>query len=391
MRAFLLLFALVPPLGGAHAGELGGAPVSRNMETLLVESMLSVSSSKLDTAMTEVDSLLKINPKFKLAQLIRGDLLLARARPLNNLGNAPEAEARMEDFRDEARVRLQRFNEQPPTALAPKFLWQLDERQRHVIVVDTSKSTLYLYENDNGQPRYVADYYISTGKKGIEKVAEGDQKTPLGVYFVNANLPKNKLTDFYGSGAYPLSYPNEWDRRQGRNGHGIWLHGTPSDTYSRPPRASNGCVVLSNEDLENIGKVLQVGVTPVIIAGQMDWSGEQDQADRAALLKEIEQWRANWASLDTDRYLEHYAQNFSTGGMDFSAWARQKKQVNAGKSWIKVSISNISAFAYPTQPGLVVVSFEQDYASSNLSNRMKKRQYWMKQNDRWQIVYEGAA
>lgn len=391
MRAFLLLFALVPPLGGAHAGELGGVSGSRTMETLLVESMLSVSSSRLDTALTEVDSLLKINPKFKLAQLIRGDLLLARARPLNNLGNAPEAEARMEDFRDEARVRLQRFNEQPPTALAPKFLWQLDERQRHAIVVDTSKSTLYLYENDNGQPRYVADYYISTGKKGIEKVYEGDQKTPLGVYFVSANLPKNKLTDFYGSGAYPLSYPNEWDRRQGRNGHGIWLHGTPSDTYSRPPRASNGCVVLSNEDLESIGKVLQVGVTPVIIASQMDWGSEQDHVERAALLNRIEQWRADWASLDTGRYLEHYAQNFSSGEMDFAAWARQKKMVNTSKSWIKVNISNISAFVYPTQPGLVVVSFEQDYSSSNLSNRMKKRQYWMKQNDRWQIVYEGAA
>ncbi|MBI4938177.1 MAG: L,D-transpeptidase family protein [Nitrosomonadales bacterium] len=391
MRIFLLLLALAPSLHPAHAGERGGAPGSRDLEALLVESMLSVSSSKLDTALSEVDSLLKINPKFKLAQLIRGDVLLARARPLDTLGNVPGAEERLEDFRDEARARLQRFNEQPPTALAPKFLWQLNEQQRHAIVVDTSKSSLYLYENVNGQPRYVADYYISTGKKGAEKIAEGDQKTPLGVYFVNASLPRSKLTDFYGSGAYPLSYPNEWDRRHGRNGHGIWLHGTPSDTYSRPPRASNGCVVLSNDDLESLGKVLQAGVTPVIITSQMDWSGEQDQAERAALLREIEQWRADWASLDTSRYLEHYAQNFSSGGMDFSAWAQQKKQVNAAKSWIKVSISNISAFAYPTQPGLVVVSFEQDYSSSNLSNRMKKRQYWMKHNDRWQIVYEGAA
>ncbi|MBI5659656.1 MAG: L,D-transpeptidase family protein [Nitrosomonadales bacterium] len=388
MRIFLLLLALASPLNPACAGERGDP---RSMETLLVESMLAVSGSKLDAALNEVDSLLRINPKFKLAQLIRGDLLLARTRPLSTLGNVPDAEERMEDFRDEARVRLQRFNEQHPAALAPKYLWQLSEQQRHAIVVDTSKSTLYLYENADGQPRYVADYYISTGKKGTEKISEGDQKTPLGVYFVSASLPRSKLTDFYGSGAYPLSYPNEWDRRQGRDGHGIWLHGTPSDTYSRPPRASNGCVVLSNEDLESLGKALQVGVTPVIITSQMGWSGEQDQAERAALLSEIEQWRADWASLDTDTYLKHYAQTFSSGGMDFSAWARQKKQVNAGKSWIKVGISGISVFAYPTQPGLVVVSFDQDYASSNLSNRMKKRQYWMKRDSRWQIVYEGAA
>ena len=392
MRILLLLLALAPALFPAYAGELGSTPNSRSMEALLVESMLSVSGNKLDVALNEVDLLLKIKPNFKLAQLVKGDLLLARARPLSEFGNAPEASReRMEDLRDEARVRLRRFQEESPAALVPKFLWQLDAQQRHAIVVDTSKSTLYLYENANGEPRYVADYYISSGKNGSEKVSEGDQKTPLGVYFVNASLPKSKLTDFYGSAAYPLNYPNEWDRKQNRDGHGIWLHGTPSDTYSRPPRASNGCVVLANEDLENLGKLLQVGVTPVIITSQMDWIDDQTKADRAALLAEIEQWRADWASLDTDNYLKHYAQDFSSGGTNFLAWAQQKKQVNAGKSWIKLNLSNLSVLAYPNQPDLVVVSFEQDYTSSNLSNRMKKRQYWMKRDNRWQIIHEGAA
>ncbi len=395
MRIPLLLLALilapVLALNPAYAGEHGGATDSRSMEALLVESMLSVSNNKLDVALNEVDSLLKINPNFKLAQLIRGDLLLARARPLSDFGNAPDAAARMEDFRDEARVRLHRFQEQSPATLIPKFLWQLDPQQHYAIVVDTGKSTLYLYENVDGEPRYVADYYISSGKKGSEKISEGDQKTPIGVYFIKSSLPKNQLADLYGSAAYPLSYPNEWDRRQGRDGHGIWLHGTPSDTYSRPPRASNGCVVLPNEDLDHLGKVLQIGITPVIITNQMDWSDEQSKSDRTSLMNEIEQWRADWASLDTDTYLKHYARDFSSTGADLSDWTRQKKQVNAGKSWIKVSLSNLSVFAYPNQPDLVVVSFEQDYESNNLNNRMKKRQYWMKRDNRWQIVYEGAA
>ncbi|MDD5179681.1 MAG: L,D-transpeptidase family protein [Gallionellaceae bacterium] len=391
MRIFLMLIALAPMLSTAYAGERVSASNSHSMEALLVESMLSVSNNRLDTALNEVDSLLKINPNFKLAQLVKGDLLLARAHPLSTFGNAPNAAERMEDFRDEARVRLHRFQEQSPAALVPKFLWQLDAQQRHAIVVDTSKSTLYLYENVDGEPRYVADFYISTGKKGSEKASEGDQKTPLGVYFVNASLPKSKLTDFFGIGAYPLSYPNEWDRKQGRDGHGIWLHGTPSNTYSRPPRSSNGCVVLSNEDLESLGKVLQIGVTPVIITNQMDWSDEKNKTDRSDLLHSIEQWRKDWASLNTGDYLKHYAHNFSSNGANLSSWSQQKKQVNAGKSWIKVSLSNISMFAYPNQPDLVVVNFEQDYASSNLANRMKKRQYWMKRDNRWQIVYEGAA
>ena len=396
MRRPLLLLALffapALALNPARAGELGAAADSRSMEARLVESILSISNNKLDVALNEVDSLLKINPNFKLAQLIKGDLLMARARPLSDFGNAPGATAeRREDFRDEARVRLHRVQEQLSAAQAPKALWQLDPEQRYAIVVDISKSTLYLYENVNGEPRYVADYYVSSGKKGSEKLSEGDKKTPLGVYFIKSSLPKSQLTDFYGSAAYPLSYPNEWDRRQGRDGHGIWLHGTPSDTYSRPPRASSGCVVLTNEDLDNLGKVLQIGITPVVITNQMEWSDEQSKSDRAELLNEIEQWRNDWASRDTDTYLTHYARDFSAGNTDYADWARQKKQVNAGKSWIKVNLSNLSVFAYPNQPGMVVVNFEQDYSSNNLNNRMKKRQYWMKRDNRWQIVYEGAA
>ncbi len=406
--ALIVGLALVSALTPAYADRLGGAlkvsyPASltgnanlsalepRNVEEQLVQSLLSINSNKLDVAMNEVDTLLKTNPNFKLAQLVRGDLLLAHAGQINGFGNMPGApRAQMEDLRDEARARLQRFQQLPPT-LTPKYLWHLNAEQHYAIVVDTSKATLYLYENVNGEARYVADFYISIGKEGTEKIAEGDQKTPLGVYFISSSLPKNKLTDFYGSGAYPLSYPNEWDKKQNRNGHGIWLHGTPADTYSRPPRSSNGCVVLSNEDLEKIAKVLQIGITPVIITNQMNWSDEQDQAERDALLQSIEKWRSDWASIDTDAYLKHYARDFSGSGADFAAWSEQKKRVNAGKEWIKVSLLNLSVFAYPSQPNMVVVSFEQDYTSNNLSNRMKKRQYWMKRDNHWQIIYEGAA
>jgi murein L,D-transpeptidase YafK len=364
---------------------------SRAMEALLVKSLNSVGSNRLDAALNEVDSLLKINPNFKLAQMLKGDLLMARAKPLSGFGNDPDAPSdRMNDLRDEARARLQRVQQQPLTA-APRFIWQLNAQQRYAIVVDTSKSTLYLYENVNGAPRYVENFYISQGKKGSDKNSEGDQKTPLGVYFVNAHLSKKQLTDFYGSGAYPINYPNEWDTRQGRNGHGIWLHGTPSDTYSRPPLASNGCVVLSNDDLSHLGKSVQVGTTPVIITNQMELSDDADKADQAALLKQIEQWRSDWASLNTDSYLNHYAADFSTGNFKLDSWSAQKRLVNSGKSWIKVGLSNLSIFPYPNQPNLVVVNFEQDYASNNLANRMKKRQYWMKRDNRWQIVYEGAA
>ncbi len=379
-------------LAGTFATPFAAAePPSRNIEQSLAKSLQAVGSNHLDVALNEVDTLIKLNPNIKLAQLVKGDLLLARAKPITDFGDAPNGPRdRIQDLREEAYARLQRVQQQQPVA-APRYLWQLNAQQHYAIVVDTSKSTLYLFENVKGEPRYVADYYITVGKKGADKSVEGDQKTPLGVYFIDGHISRDKLTDFYGSGAYPLSYPNEWDKQHGRNGHGIWLHGTPSDTYSRPPRASNGCVVLANDDLTHIEKNLQVGVTPVIITNKMSWSDEADREERAALLRSMEQWRSDWESRDTDRYLAHYAQEFTSGGMKLPEFAKQKRLVNSGKAWIKVKVSNVSLFPYPTQPDLVVVNFDQDYDSNNLSNRMHKRQYWMKRDGRWQIVYEGSA
>jgi len=382
---FSLLCSLLPST--AHA-----EPDLHGTEAQLVKSLQAINNNHLDIALNEVDSLLRDNPNFKLAQLVKGDLLMAHAGVIDNFGSAANApQDKIEDLRDEARVRLQRVLSQSDTRLRPRFLWQLDAQQKYALVVDTSHSTLFVYENVAGEPRYVTDFYITIGKLGTEKFSSGDQRTPIGVYFVKAELPKKRLADMYGNGAYPLSYPNEWDRRNKRSGSGIWLHGTPSGTYSRPPRASNGCVVLANDDLNKLAPYLQVGITPVIITNQMDWNNEQDQIERASLLQEVEQWRKDWASLNTGAYLKHYARNFSSNNIDYPAWAKQKQLVNSAKSWVKVNLSNLSMFTYPEQPNMVVVNFEQDYGSNNLSNRMKKRQYWIKQNNRWQIIYEGAA
>ncbi|MFA6061162.1 MAG: L,D-transpeptidase family protein [Gallionella sp.] len=365
---------------------------ARTPEVKLAKSLMAIKNNRLDIAMNEVDSLLRVNPNYKLAQLVKGDLLMAKAGAITSFGSAPHASGdKIQDLRDEARVRIQRTQALPKPEQAPRYLWQLNAQQKYALVVDTSRSTLYVYENINGEPRYVTDFYVTIGKLGTEKVVTGDQRTPIGVYFIQANLPKKQLADMYGSGAYPLSYPNEWDKRNGRTGSGIWLHGTSSDTYSRPPRASNGCVVLGNDDLNKLAPYLQVGVTPVIITNKMAWSNSNDQAERDALLRELERWRKDWASLDTNAYLKHYSRNFSSDNTNYDAWVRQKQTVNAGKSWIKLTLSDISLLTYPEQPDMVVVNFEQDYSSSNLANRMKKRQYWIKKNNRWQIVYEGAA
>lgn len=362
-------------------------------ETALIKTLSEIRNNRLDSALVEVEKVLASYPNFRLAHLIKGDLLLARSRPLRELGEAPNAPRdRVEDLRDEVRVRLARYQRERPTDRVPKVLLQLNPEQKHALVVDTRESTLYVFENRNGEPHYLADYYVTIGKNGVDKFKEGDKKTPLGVYHVTDNLPRAKLADLYGSGAFPISYPNEFDKREGRGGKGIWLHGVPTDTYSRPPRASDGCVALTNEDLNVIGKNLRVGVTPVIISAGIEWvKPDAVESLRKELLGAVENWRRDWASLDTETYLKHYAPGFTSGAQDLAAWSQQKRSVNAGKTWIKVGLDRISVFLYPGRDDLAVVTFEQDYTSSNLSNQMAKRQYWLREKSGWRILYEGAA
>lgn len=352
-----------------------------------------IEQNHLDVALQQVEALLKTYPNFRLAHLIKGDLLLARSRQIKAFGNNVNApQDKLTDLRDEAIVRLKAVHEKPPANFVPRYLLQMQPDQKYAIVVDMKKSRLYLYQNEKGTPRFVADYYISHGKLGTDKVREGDKKTPVGVYHVTGSLSRQKLGDFYGPGAFPISYPNEWDKRNGRNGHGIWLHGTPSDTFSRPPMASNGCVVLANQDLDAISKNLQIGLTPVIISDSIEWLSLDDwQAERTALKKQIEQWRADWESLNVDRYLGHYSKKFLGDGQNLAQWSAHKRQVAGGKTWIKVSADNLSMFRNPGKEEIVVVTFEQNYRSNNLSNVMKKRQYWQKDGGLWKIVDEGAA
>ncbi|PKO84284.1 MAG: hypothetical protein CVU17_03815 [Betaproteobacteria bacterium HGW-Betaproteobacteria-11] len=362
-------------------------------EPLLDDIFAAIEQDRLDQALQHVELLIKAYPNFRLAYLIKGDLLLARARPLTTFGQGgAAAEDKVADLREEAIVRLKGYRGKPPVDYVPRYLLQMLPEQEYAVVVDTRKSRLYLYRNDQGTPRFVADYYISQGKLGADKAREGDRRTPIGVYHVTANLPRQKLGDFYGSGAFPLNYPNQWDKWQGRNGHGIWLHGTPSDTFSRPPRASDGCVVLTNQDLDKLAKNIQIGLTPVIISNSIEWLSLDDwQNERQALRNVMEQWRQDWESRDIERYARHYSKKFRAGEQNHAAWIEQKRRVNAGKSWIKVGADHISMFRNPGREDYVVVTFDQDYRSNNLNDQMRKRQYWIKEDGQWKILAEGAA
>lgn len=173
-----------------------------------------------------------------------------------SLGNTNEIADQLTGLRAEASARVQREKDVAKPEFVPANFWRVPSSQQFALAIDVDKSRLYVLENQNGRLIRVADFYATIGKAGGGKAREGDQRTPLGAYTLMGTIAPQKLTDFYGAGAFPLDYPNAWDKRQGRNGFGIWLHGVPSNTYSRAPRASDGCVVVSNSDLKLIEKFI---------------------------------------------------------------------------------------------------------------------------------------
>lgn len=342
------------PVAGPDAGTIQPPPDS--VDGLLKRIFDRIERQQLDVALELVEQLVQRFPNYRLGHLIKGDLLLAQIQPVDSFGALAPAD-RTSALQAEALVRLNSYRARPPAGHVPRHLIKMAPEQSHAVVVDASRSRLYLFRNDGGFPRLVADYYVTQGELGTDKFREGDKKTPLGVYRVNHTVPKNQLIDLYGSAAFTLNYPNTWDRQRGRGGSGIWLHGTQSNTFARPPLASKGCIVLTNPDIDAVSAHLQDGVTPVIISDQVEWiSQSQWQRERDALVGLLDAWRSDEKNADLD-----------------------------------IDTDKLSIFRNPGQDDLLVVNFEQQGRSRAGASSQKKVQYWRREAGSWKIVHEGQA
>jgi murein L,D-transpeptidase YafK len=384
--------------GNSWAAALPSAPVTAmvssdkpDADALLIEVYQDLADNHLRQAQSKADALVEAYPNFQLGHLVRGDLLLMHTRSVTTFGAAtggsPE---KLKNLRNEAIARLTAISGRPDPGLVPRAVLQLREDQKHVLIVDAKRSRLYVYQNVGGQLKFVTDYYISQGKLGVNKFKEGDQKTPLGVYYITGRLAGARLPDFYGPGALPISYPNEWDKLNGRSGSGIWLHGTPSDSYSRPPLSSDGCVILTNPDLHKLYASVEIGKTPVIISDRVEFvSTAKWNADRSAAAKLVDSWRRDVESLDVARLRANYSQRFkSEQGESLNAWFDKQQKWMNGLRTLSLTLRDASFFLYPGQENLIVGTFTQDALIGKTKHSVRKRQYWAKEGAHWKIVSE---
>ena len=348
-------------------------------------------------ALAESEQLLKAQPNFQLAQLVHGDLLSSFVRPVSGPGDLPkaaqlvssESTAALNELREESLQRLKALRERPPANALPAQFLALSERNKHAIAVDASRSRLYLFENTHNGVKLIADYYISVGKLGVQKVVEGDQRTPLGVYYITGSLNPRSLVDFYGVGALPINYPNPLDLKRGKTGSGIWLHGTPSEQFSRAPQASDGCVVLANPDLNHILTSVQSRTTPVVIADRLNWIPKASlDAEKANFTTTLMAWRQTKVQSDTAKLMAFYTPDFSNYGKNLTQWAGMlSSELNKLKG-SDIALTNINLMHWADQNETMVVTFDEVIVGKRTG--VTRRQYWTRDGKTWKIFFEGV-
>jgi murein L,D-transpeptidase YafK len=134
------------------------------------------------------------------------------------------------------------------------------------IVVMKSNHKLFAFSHNV----LIRTFLIATGKGGNgEKQFEGDQKTPEGVYFINS---KNTNSGFHKN--LGISYPNFQDIIKARTlgkaaGAEIKIHGLRNGQgfigkFQRWRDWTNGCIGLTNEEIDDLYAHTPLGTTVLI-------------------------------------------------------------------------------------------------------------------------------
>jgi len=390
------------PKGSPFLGAFKGSPESR-----LINIYRAIGHDELDIAIDAAASLTHDVPGFRLAQLVYADLLSTRGG--NTAGfttavpaSAASAAAEVAELRDESRQRLLALQERPPANQVPAEFILLPKAVHHAIAVDTTRSRLYLFENGPQGMKLVSDHYVSVGKNGVDKSVEGDQRTPLGVYFVSDRVGRGSLGEAFGAGAMQLNYPNLFDQLHGRTGSGIYVHGVPFSTYSRPPKDSDGCVTLANDELVMLMNTVPIHDTPVIITRQIHWVGDNTaQLHRAEILDAVNRWQGARAADDLAALDAFYAPGAapdvpaappSPPSHPTVVTVHGKRRVVAPPAVAPkdpIAFDNLSVMTWSDDKETMVVTFNE--RGMRTHREAVLRQYWTRDASQWKIVAEGTV
>ena len=388
---FNFISIIILLLAGSFSYSEDNVDQSEKAETELLQVIDFMRNGKNEEALAIAEKLSKNYPNFKLGKIIYADLLSSYLQKKPKLGSK-SIDKELNDLKNEAKARINFNSVYKNKDLLPESIIQLADNVPYAFLIELSKSRLYLVKNNNSVPEIIADFYVSIGKAGFNKKASGDNKTPIGVYKITSHLIDEDLPELYGDGAYPINYPNIWDKRSKKTGYGIWIHGVPRDVYSRPPLTSEGCIVTSNHTLRKLKPYTVIGKTPVVLVENIKWIKRNTwHQNKNSANKILEDWKETWESLDPHDFISQHSINFRSKKHDFEERVAHILRIIKNKTYIKVKIENLNLFYYPQNKNLIFSDFRQHYESNNYKTSSNKKLFWKKEKDgKWRILHEGV-
>lgn len=255
-----------------------------------------------------------------------------------------------------------------------------------LLVTSKKAKELSIYQVNSKNLKLLAKYEdVIVGENG-DKFKEGDLKTPLGVYTIRKRFrPQDQ---FYGPLAFSLSYPNTYDKVRGKDGHGIWIHGSPIDGSDRDPM-SKGCIVLDNDTIELLDKNIKHKNSIILV--NENGMKQVNRNEISAILSSLFKWKNAWAQSDINTYLSFYDKDFKRyDRVKKKNFAKMKKRIFAKKQKKEIVFKNINISPYASEEGkrLFKIAFYEIYKTNSYNFRGNKELYVELNNNSFKILSE---
>ena len=268
------------------------------------------------------------------------------------------------------------------------------EDDTYGIVVEKKIGRLSIFKKNTGRYEFVKSYPVITGKSPGDKTAQGDNKTPEGIYFIVGEKTRADLEGMYGSlskkygpHAFILDYPNIYDRHNRKTGRGIWIHGVDHDDRMLKGVDTEGCVALYNHHVLELKPYITHFKTPVVIIDEMHQVPfERIVEQRKLALKMLDNWLHSWRTANHSIYESYYSKNFRSLGKDKNSWLKFKDLLHKLKQGdVDIRVSEPKILAFKDQ---LLLLFMQKYDSSLKKDFGKKFLYLSWEGDTYRIIGE---
>jgi len=291
----------------------------------------------------------------------------------------------------------------PPAQETYHNILELPDEMNYLILANKANRTMSVLFRKDDVWSLFRTYFMAIGENGGIKLMKGDKRTPEGSYFIVGRKEKSELHQMYGPLAFVLNYPNDDDRKNGRTGNGIWIHGTNPDST---PLMTRGCLELENANILEMGGFLKSGIgTPVVIINNeavQDPVAYPDYAkiesERRRILSQyrkqrdyfislLQKWKHSWESKNIDDYsLFYHTDTFYGQGLGWDAW--REKKIWTFQTYTEIEISLDKIFLADYSDTTVVLKFIQGYRSDQLQALNGKKLELVKSGEQWKIYLE---